>query len=127
MLAGKRPSRGERGVASVQMALIFPVLIGVIWLGQSAALYVYARAIALNSAAAGVSAAAVRNGTVGDCSAAAHRLWAKLAGALTQVTITCTRNATTATATVTGHSPTLLPGWAPMVSQTASAPVERLT
>ena len=114
-------------MASVQMAFIFPVLLGVIWSAMSIGLYVYGRAIALNSAAAGASAAAVRNGTVGDCSAAAHRLRDKLGDALTQVTVTCTRNATTATATVTGHSLSLVPGWSPLVSQTASAPVERLT
>lgn len=120
-------SRSERGVASVQMAFIFPLLLGVLWAAMSAALYVYGRAAALNAAATGAAAAAARNGSVGECEAAAHRLLSTVGDALTQVSVTCTRTATTATATVRGISLSLVPGWSPTATQSASAPVERVT
>ena len=37
------------------------------------------------------------------------------------------RSATTATVTVTGTSLSVIPGWSPAVSQSASVPVERIT
>ena len=52
---------------------------------------------------------------------------ATLGDAISDVTITCNRNATTATATVTGATLSLVPGWAPTVTQTVAVAVERIS
>ncbi len=41
--------------------------------------------------------------------------------------MTCNRTATTATATVTGAALSLVPGWAPTVTQTVAVAVERIS
>jgi hypothetical protein len=69
----------------------------------------------------------VEGGTTKACEQAAARFVASLGDALSNVTVTCRRTATTAAATVTGTSLSLLPGWAPTITQTVAVPVERVS
>ncbi len=117
----------ERGLAgSVAAAVVFPCVLLTLWLTMTVAIYGYGRSVAVNVAGAAASAGAAQDGTVAACRKAAQTLLAST-DALTQVTISCTRTATTATATITGLTLSLVPGWSPQVTQSASMPVERLT
>ena len=117
----------ERGLAaSVTAAVVFPCVLLTLWLTMTFAMYGYGRSAAVNVAGAAASAGAAQDGTVAACQKAAQAL---LAGTdvLSQVRISCTRTATTSTATVTGLTLSLVPGWSPQVTQSASMPVERVT
>ena len=120
--------RDERGLAaSVMAAVVFPVVLLLLWLAMTFALFFYGRSAALNVAGTAATAAAAQDGSTRACQSAAHALLNKVGDAISDVTVSCTRTATTATATVTGQTLSLVPGWSPTVTQTASAPVERLT
>lgn len=117
----------ERGlIASVTAAVAFPCVLLFLWLMMTFAMYGYGRSAAVNVAGAAASAGAAQDGSVAACKKAAEAL---LAGTdvLSQVSISCTRTATTATASVTGLTLSLVPGWSPRVTQSASMPVERVT
>ena len=117
----------DRGSTSVEMLVLLPLLLAVLWMGLSAALYFYGRTAALAAAQTGAAAAAAQHGTGSDCQRAATQLAAKLGDSLRSVTIQCSRGATLATATVSGSTLSLLPGWFPTVTMTATVPVERVT
>lgn len=121
--------RSEAGSASLQLAVLLPVLFGVMFLGLQAALVYHARTVALAAAADGARAAAVEGGTTGDGAAAAADFLAQAGGTdvLEQTAVTAGRSGGSATVTVTGNALTVLPGWHPHIAQTASLPVERIT
>jgi hypothetical protein len=109
------------------MALLAPVLIGIFWLVLSASIYFWGRTAALAIAQTGATAAATEQGTADDCHAAAASLLAQTGDALVDVSVSCSRTSTEATATVTGSTLSLVPGWTPRVTQSATVPAERLT
>ena len=117
----------ERGSISTQLVVLLPLMLGIVWIAMSAAMYYYGRTAALSSAQSGVTAGAAENGTEADCHTAASDLLARVGDALQGATVSCVRTTTTMTATVSGTTLSLVPGWSPTVSQTATAPVERLT
>lgn len=117
----------ERGSVSAQLVVLLPLMMLIVWIAMSAAMFYYGRTAALSSAQSGAVAGAAENGTNADCHAAAIDLLGRVGDALQNATVTCTRTATTVTATVTGTTLSLVPGWSPTVSQTATAPVERIT
>lgn len=119
--------RDERGSASVQLVMILPVMLSLVWAAVGAAMFFYGRAAAIAAAQAGATAAAAEGGTVQQCHTAAAALAGKVGDAIRDISITCNRSPTTATVTVSGTTLSLLPGWSPTVTQTAIAPVERLT
>lgn len=128
----RRPAawgRAERGSVSVQMVVLLPALFAVMFLGLQAALVYHARSVAIAAATQAARAAGADGGSTGDGTAAAAGFVASAGGAdvLTGARATVARTATTATATVTGTAMSVIPGWAPRVSQSASVPVERLT
>lgn len=124
---GEQVLADERGlVASVSAAVVFPCVLLLLWLTMTFAMYGYGRSAAVNVAGAAASAGAAQDGTVAACKRAAQSLLANT-DVLSQVSISCTRTTTTATATVTGLTLSLVPGWAPWVTQSASMPVERVT
>ncbi|EWT06793.1 membrane protein [Intrasporangium chromatireducens Q5-1] len=111
------------------MALLLPVLFLVMFLGMQAALYYQARTVAIAAAQEAARAAGAETGTT-SAGIAAARAFVHGAGGddvLSAVTVTGNRTATTATVTVRGHSMSVIPGWSPVVEQSASAAVERLT
>ena len=123
--------RGERGSASLQLAVLLPVLFGVMFLGLQAALIYHARTVAIAAAAQGARTAAVEGGTPGDGAAAAADFVAQAGGndVLENLTVTAGRSggAATVTVTVTGTALTVLPGWHPQIRQSATLPAERIT
>lgn len=120
--------RRERGSTSIQMVLLLPALFSVMFLGMQGALFYHARTVAIAAAQEGARTAAGLNGT----SRGAQDAYAFVADAggddvLKAPNISSSRSATTATVTVTGRSLSVIPGWTPAVTQSASVPVERIT
>jgi len=128
-LIGRTTIRRERGSSSIQMVILMPALFSIMFLGMQGALYYHARTVAIAAAQEGARAAGGQNGTaVGGISAASS--FVSDAGGkdvLPGAQVTGGRSATTATVTVTGTSLSVIPGWSPAVSQSASVPVERIT
>jgi len=111
------------------MAILMPLLFAVMFLGLQAALVYHARTVAAAAAEDGARAVAAETGTTGDGVAAASAFLTAAGGGdvLEAATVTADRSATTATVTVRGRSLSVIPGWSPTVSQSATVPVERLT
>lgn len=135
---GNRPTRqlcrtaagpSERGSASIQMVLLLPVLFTVMFLGMQAALFYHARSVAIAAAQEGARASSVEDGT-GRAGAEAAASFVAAAGgddALKSARVSSSRTAEAVTVTVTGTSLSVIPGWSPVVRQSATVPVERIT
>lgn len=119
----------ESGVASVQMVVLMPVLFLLMFLGVQAAMIYHGRTVAIAAAQEGARAAAAQYGTTddGQVAAAAFVVAAGGDGTLREVTVTAHRTATTATVEVSGTTMSVIPGWTPSITQSASAPVEVTT
>jgi Flp pilus assembly protein TadG len=114
----------------LELAVVFPLLLLVIFGGIQAALYYHARTVALSAAQEGVRVASAETGTAEAGAARAREFVADAGGSgvLSHLIVSPARTATTASITVTGRSLSVLPGVpAPGVSQTAERPVERFT
>ncbi len=111
------------------MVILMPALFSVMFLGMQGALYYHARTVAIAAAQEGARAAGAQNGTEGAGISAAASFVGDAGGnnVLPGAQMSGTRTATTATVTVTGTSLSVIPGWSPAVSQSASVPVERIT
>src|SRR3954451_11490289 len=121
--------RDERGSVSIELIVILPALFAVMFLGVQAALYYHARTVAIAGAQEGARAAGAENGRTSDGIRAAHAFIADAGGSdvLPGASISGERTATVATVRVVGKSLSVIPGWSPVVRQSASVPVERLT
>ena len=126
--SGKAP-RDERGSVSIELVILLPALFAVMFLGMQAALFYHARTVAIAAAQEGAKAAGGENGKEADGVSAASSFVVEAGGddVLTGATATANRTATTVTVTVRGHSLSVIPGWNPLIVQSASVPVERLT
>ena len=132
---GRRPRRCarvafgcERGSASIQMVILMPAMLAVMFLGLQAALIYHARTLAIASAQEGARAAGAENGTAAAGISTARDYLTSTAGdALTSPIVTGQRTATTATVTVRGVALSVLPGWRPPITQSSSVTVERIT
>ncbi len=128
---GRRPGRrrGERGSVSIELVIILPTLFAVMFLGMQAALYYHARTVAIAAAQEGARAAGGEQGKTSDGIAAATSFVDDAGGddVLIGASASANRTATVATVTVEGQSLSVIPGWSPVVRQSATVPVERLT
>ena len=111
------------------MVILLPVLFAVMFLGMQAALFHHARTVAIAAAQEGARAAGGENAQSSDGIRAASAFINDAGGddVLTGANATADRTATTVTVTVSGHSLSVIPGWLPVITQSASLPVERLT
>jgi len=116
-------------VASIQLVILMPVLFLLMFVGMQAAMIYHGRTVAIAAAQEGARAAAAQNGTSADGQAAATAFVAAAGGdgVLRGVNVGSNRTATTATVVVRGTTLSVIPGWTPTITQSASAPVERLT
>ena len=119
----------ERGSVTIELIVLLPTLFAVLFVGMQAALFHHARAVAIAAAQEGAHAAAAETGRTSDGISAASAFIADAGGTdvLTTSHATATRSATTVTVTVRGRSLSVIPGWSPLVVQSASLPVEKLT
>ena len=116
-------------MVTVQLVVLMPALFALMFAGVQSAMFYHGRTVAIAAAQEGARAAAAQNGTIGAGEAAASAFVAAAGGdgVLRGVTVSSSRSATTATTVVTGSILSVIPGWTPTVTQSASAPVERLT
>ena len=121
--------RDGRGSVSIELVILLPVLFAVMFLGMQAALFHHARTVAIAAAQEGARAAGGENTQSSDGIRAASAFINDAGGddVLTDANATADRTATTVTVTVSGHSLSVIPGWLPVITQSASLPVERLT
>jgi Flp pilus assembly protein TadG len=121
--------RSERGSTSVQMVILMPVLFSVMFLGLQAALFYHARTVAIAAAQQGARAAGAEIGSANDGIAAATSFIAAAGGSdvLENSSVSGSRTATQATVAVRGVALSVIPGWSPIVQQSATVPVERIT
>lgn len=121
---------GDRGSTALQLVIIFPAVLALIFGGMQTALYYYARNVAIAAAQEGARAAGAQNGSSGAGTTAAADFIARAGGAdaLPGSSVSGNRYATTASVTVRGRSLSLVPGYAGIdITQSASVPVERIT
>jgi Flp pilus assembly protein TadG len=127
----RAPARlaNDRGSATLQIVVLMPALFLLMFTGMQAALIYHARTVAIAAAQEGARNAAAQysSATAGDI--AAEQFIASAGGqdVLRGVTVTTSRDATTASVVVTGTTMSVVPGWTPRIVQSASAPVERVT
>lgn len=129
-MTGGRRQRDERGSLSLELTVLFPVVLLLIFTIVQGALYYHARNVALAAAQEGVRVARAENGTRAAGGQAARDFVNQSGGAgvLTGLEVTPTRNATKATVTVSGRAVSAIPGMPGFtITQTAEGPVERFT
>lgn len=125
-----RRSGRERGAATLELVVIFPVVLLITFGVIETALWYHARNVALAAAEEGVRVATGDGGSLGAGvdEATDFALRAGADDVLSGVAVRADGGATEVTITVSGHSLSLFPGWSGHeVAQTASGPVERFT
>lgn len=117
--------RGDAGMTTVQLAIIFPAVLLWLLLIVQYGLWWHAKQVA-NAAAA--EAAATARVPTGTDTAAEQAAWGYLneSGNLTNITVTIDRDSNTVTVTVTGNAPRLVPGFGWGVTATTRSPLEQL-
>jgi Flp pilus assembly protein TadG len=123
----RRRRASERGSTSIEMVILLPALFALMFLGMQAALMYQGRAVALAAAQEGARDAASETGTTVSGIRTAESFVAVSTTGLSSVTVVGQRTATAATITVTATTLTVIPGWNPTITQSASLPVERVT
>jgi len=121
-----RLRRDQRGLSeSVQLAVVWPVLLLVTLGLLEAGIWLHARNVAERAASAAVDAARGSFSASGE----AQRLGVDLAraGGLQDVSLAVSRGATSVTATLTARAPLLLDLGLGQLQESASAPLERVT
>jgi Flp pilus assembly protein TadG len=122
--------RNERGVATLEIAILFPLVLLITFGVIEGALWYYARNVALAAAEEGVRVASADKGSLSAGIAKATD-FATRAGSDGFFTLSGTPIAAgdteTVIITVKGQSMSLIGGWSHEVSATASAPIERFT
>lgn len=114
----------------MELVVIFPVVLLLIFGAVQAGLFFYARSVALSVAQEALTDARVETGSVAAGIARGQQFLAAAGGdgVLPGGAVSASRSATTVTITVTGTAPSALPGISGLpVTQTVSGPVERVT
>ena len=119
-----RRVRDERGMTTIQVAILFPVVLFWIMLIVQYGLWWHAKQVANAAAAEAVDAAQVSTGSARDGEDAAASYLAQ-SGNLDNITVTVSREPTVVTVEVRGDAPQLVPGFAWPVTARSTAPVER--
>lgn len=118
---------GDRGATSIEMVILLPALFALMFLGMQAALMYQGRAVALAAAQEGAREAASETGTAQSGIRTAESFVASSTTGLKGTTVVGRRTATVATVTVSANTLSVIPGWIPTITQSASMPVERVT
>ncbi|WP_331716062.1 TadE family protein [Tessaracoccus coleopterorum] len=124
----RRPATGrQRGSVTIEMVILFPVLLMMLFGAVQGGLWFHARSIAMSAAQEGARVAAAYESTTG-MGATAARDFAAQAGAK-NVTVTASATGTTATVIVSVEAPNLIPFLIPAmpIHQSATMPLERIT
>ncbi len=129
-LRARRKNRGDAGSASLEIAILAPALLLLVFAIVQGALWFHARNLAQAAAQEGATAGAAYTATTGAAAARARAFLAEQAGdSLTGATVSTSGSTpTTVRVVVSGRALSVLPGVPGMtVTQTAVVPVERFT
>ena len=125
-----RPGESDRGSSSVEFAILFPIIVILLFAGPQLALWYFAREAADAAAHAGARAASVSGAAGGAGQEAADQYLARLGtGAITRYSVAEQDTATAVTVHVTAEVPNVipLPGFSPTVDVTVARGKERFT
>jgi hypothetical protein len=126
-LRRRRGRAAERAIATMEMAILTPVMLLLVTVSTQAALWQEADHVALAAAESGVAAGAQVGGSPADATGEARSAASQMgSGVLISPGVTVTESGGLLTVTVTGQSEQLVPGIPVAVSASASAPIERL-
>ena len=128
LLSRRRES--ERGSSSVEFAILFPIIVVLLFAGPQLALWYFAREAAEAAAHAGARAATVMGARQGAGQEAADQYLVRLGtGAITRHSVAEQDTATTVTVHVTAEVPNVipLPGFTPTVDVKVTRGRERFT
>lgn len=109
------------------MLILIPALFALLFTGVQGALMYQARELCLAAAQEGAREAASEAGDLGSGLANANDFLSRSPAGLSAVAVSGQRSALEASVTVSATSVSVVPGWNPRVTQSASMPVERLT
>jgi Flp pilus assembly protein TadG len=124
----RSPRSAEDGSATIEMAVLLPMLLVLLFCGVQAALLHQARSLAVAAASAGAHAVGAEYGTPAAGIAAAKGFLTESAeDAFSSYSVTASASGTTASVTVTGVSLSIVPFWTPEVRQTSSVPREEVS
>lgn len=125
-----RRGESDRGSSSVEFAILFPIIVILLFAGPQLALWYFAREAADAAAHAGARAASVSGAAGGAGQEAADQYLARLGtGAITRYSVAEQNTATAVTVHVTAEVPNVipLPGFTPTVDVTVTRGKERFT
>ena len=125
--ASRTVAQRQRGSSTIEMVILMPALFLLMFLGVQAALMYQGRTIALAAAQEGAREAAGETGSVDSGISTARSFIATTTAGLQGTSVTGSRGAQEARITVTTHTVSVVPGWSPTITQSATMPVERLT
>ncbi len=132
MRPGTASRRGERdrGSSSVEFAILFPIIVALLFAGPQLALWYFAREAVDAAAHAGARAASVVRASGGAGQQAADEYLGRLGtGTITRYSVAEQDSATTVSVHVTAEVPNVipLPGFSPTVDVTVVRGKERFT
>ncbi|MGF1660988.1 MAG: TadE family protein [Kineosporiaceae bacterium] len=121
--------RGDAGSVSLELVVVFPAVLALVFGIVQAGLYYSARSVAATAAQEGARAASLETGTAADGRDAALAFAARAgSGLLLESAANSSRAPTQVTVVVTGSAMSVLPGvGGPPIRQSASLPAERIT
>ena len=126
-LPRRRGRAAERAIATIEMAILTPVMLLLVTVSTQAALWQEADHVALAAAESGVAAGAEVGGSsagaTGQAMSAASQMGS---GVLISPGVTVSESGGLVTVSVTGQAEQLVPGIPVSVSASASAPIEGL-
>lgn len=127
---GRRSPSGERGSATVELAVIFPVFLILLFTGVQAALWYHARSLCLSAAQAGLRAGRVDGAGPAEGQAAAQSFLIRVADdSITDTQVSATATTSTLRVEVRGTAPKVIPipGLSFTVTQSAEGGRDRFT
>ncbi len=118
-------TRDDAGFSALEMAIIFPLTLFIIFGIIQFGIWYHANDVARAAAQEAVRSASAYHATQSDGTRAANLVLSQNAkGLIIHTRVTCSRSTAVATATVTGHALQVVPFIPLPVKATATAPVE---
>lgn len=118
----------ERGDVNISAALLWPVMLAIIWLSLQTGLYFFGRQVALSAAEQGAATARSQPVSTTRANTAATTFMASAAGGLvTDPQVTTTVQGASVRVQVTGNAVSLVPGVTFTIHQESVQPIERIT
>jgi len=124
LVDGDSAREKERGSFSLELSILAPVVMLILFTTIQAGLYAFARDDALTAAQQGVETARVQGGTLAEGEARTQDLLNRSGGSITGASVSGSSGALVQI-TVTGHVDTWIPGLSLSLSQTATGIKER--